>query len=190
LHISLYTLKVLKEARVSLKWLKLEGKHGSKLMEQGYEDLRGLSATEAKEYITHYITTLKLTEKKCEELDQKLVKWTNRVELARSRGSSALSLEAEEEAKRIKIQKDILEAEIAELKNQIRYMQRQLPGLGAQERAIDPDLLEQELLIAMGKIPGEEIKPGTDRRFEEVEADAALEALKAKMGRVDQDRAI
>ncbi|MDR0719419.1 MAG: chromosome partitioning protein [Treponema sp.] len=158
-------------------------------MEQGHEDLRGLSAAEAKEYIIRYITTLKLTEKRCEELDQELVKWTSRVELARSRDSLALSLEAEEEAKKIKTRRDILKAEIAELRNQIQNMRQYLPILGAQERNIDPDLLEQEFLIALGKIPGEEIKAETDYRFEEADADAALEALKAKMRRDSQDEA-
>jgi phage shock protein A len=156
-------------------------------MEQGPENLSGLSAAEAKEYITRYITTLKLTEKKCEELDRELTKWTGRVELARSRNSLALSLEAEGEAEKIKTRRDVLKAEIAELRNQIQNMRRYLPILGAQERNIDPDLLEQEFLIALGKMPGEEIKAETNHRFEEAEADAALEALKAKMRRDSQD---
>jgi phage shock protein A len=160
------------------------------LMQQGLEDLRGLSAAEAKEYITHYITTLKLTEKKCEELDRELVKWTGRVEFARTRDSLALSLEAEEEVRKIKARQDILKAEIAELKDQIQNMRQYLPGLGARERSIDPDLLEQELLIALGKMPGEEIKAGTDSRFEEMDVDAALEALKAKMGRESPNGAL
>ncbi|MDR2029431.1 MAG: chromosome partitioning protein [Treponema sp.] len=159
-------------------------------MKQGYEDLKGLSVAEAKEYITQYITTLKLTEKRCEELDQELIKWASRVELARSRGSSALSLEAEEEAKKIETQRDILKAEIAELRDQIQNMRQYVPKLGAQERSIDPDLLEQELLITLGEMPGEDTKAETDYRFEEAEADAALEALKAKMRRDSQDEVI
>jgi len=61
-------------------------------------------------------------------------------------------------------------------------MRRQLPGLAARERSIDPDLLEQELLMALGQT-GEEA--GTERAFQKLEkeksADEALDALKARM---------
>jgi hypothetical protein len=60
-------------------------------------------------------------------------------------------------------------------------MRGQLAGLAARERSIDPDLLEQELLIARGGTPGETPAPNLERRFAAAEADAALEALKAKL---------
>jgi hypothetical protein len=57
--------------------------------------------------------------------------------------------------------------------------------LAARQRSIDPDLLEQELLIAAGYLPGEEEKAQNDRLFSEMEknaaADAALSELKVKM---------
>jgi phage shock protein A len=158
-------------------------------MEQGPEDLSGLSAAEAREYILRYMTTLKLTEKQCEALEEELLKWTQRIELARSQNSPALALEAEGEAENVKTRRDTLRAEIEELTALIGKMRRQLPGLIGRERSIDPDLLEQELLIAQGKMPGDpsalppESSPPVERRFAEAEAEAALEALKAKMGR-------
>jgi phage shock protein A len=150
-------------------------------MEQGHEDLGGLSFAEAKEYIVRYMTTLKLTEKQCAELDAELRKWEGRVELARSRSSPELAEEAQGEADKIKVRRDSLQAEIDGLKKQIEDMRRQLPTLAGRERSVDPDLLEQELLIALGKMPGDEIRSASDRGFAEMEADAALEALKAKM---------
>ena len=77
-------------------------------------------------------------------------------------------------------------AEADELRSGVERMRRQLPGLEARRRTIDPDLLEQELLIAAGRMPGDEGAAETERRLAELEkssgADAALEELKAKMG--------
>ena len=66
-------------------------------------------------------------------------------------------------------------------------MRRQIPLLAARERSIDPDLLEQELLMTLGNMPGDEEKVRAERQFREMEkaqsADAALDELKAKMNR-------
>jgi phage shock protein A len=150
-------------------------------------DLRGMGAADAREYIIRYITTLKLTEKELEEADGSFSKWKGRAELARSRGEEGLSLAAEGEAEKARVRGDTLRTEIGELRGQIETMRRQLPGLAARERGVDPDLLEQELSMALGYVPGDEEKAETERAFKDLEqknaADAALEALKAKMGR-------
>jgi phage shock protein A len=150
-------------------------------MEQLPEDLSGMGAADAKEYIFHYITTLKLTEKKHGELNGEYEKWIARVNLAKSRGAEDLAVAAQGEADKIQVERDAIEAEIAALKAQIQRMRGQLPGLAARERSIDPDLLEQELLMALGYTPGEENKPELERQFKKAEADAAQEALKAKL---------
>jgi phage shock protein A len=150
-------------------------------MAQSPENLRGMGAADAKEYILHHITTLKLTERKHAELTGEHEKWLSRVHLARSRGTEDLALAAQGEADKLQAARDALAAEITDLKAHIQRMRDQLPGLAARERSVDPDLLEQELLIAMGGTPGEERKPDLERQFEATEADAALEALKAKM---------
>jgi phage shock protein A len=151
------------------------------VMEQSPENLRGMGAAEAKEYIFHYITTLKLTEKAHGELIGEHEKWLSRVKLARSGGKEDLALAAQAEADKLQARRDALAAEIAELKAQIQRMRDQLPGLAARERSVDPDLLEQELVIALGGSPGDEGKADLDRQFEAAEADAALEALKTRM---------
>jgi phage shock protein A len=151
------------------------------------EDLNGMDVGTAKEYIFHHITTLKLTEKKIQDLEAELSQWNSRIELAKSKGAADLALEAAGEAEKIRAQQAILAGEMAELRAQIEEMRKQLPGLAARERNIDPDLLEQELLIALGRMPGEEKQAETDRLFQQMEkdsaAEAALEALKAKMGK-------
>ena len=145
-------------------------------------NLAGMSAARAKEYILGFIATLKLTEKEIRSLEDEAAKWKDRVALARSRGMDGLAAEAEKEAERINARLAGLQEEERTLKERIDFMRRQLPGLAARERSVDPDLLEQELLIALGST---EEEAGTERAFKKLEkdsaADAALEALKAKL---------
>jgi phage shock protein A len=155
--------------------------------EQRPEDLRGMDRAAARDYMLNYLTTLKLTEKRLEGLDRELAAWRGRAELARSRGEAALAAAAEQEAARIEADRAVTGGEAAELRRQIAVMGRQLPGIAARERSIDPDLLEQELLIALGRNPGDEIPfgketpSGVEAEFERLNAEDALDALKAKM---------
>jgi phage shock protein A len=158
-------------------------------MDRKPEDLTGMSAAGARECIFHFISALRLAEKKQEELARELEKWKGRRELARSRGAVDLAAEAEKASARIQAEAEASAAEILELNDQIETMRRQLPGLAARERSVDPDLLEQELLIAAGRSPGDEKQAAAIRELEDLEketgAQAALEALKLKMGRSD-----
>ena len=146
------------------------------------ENLAGMNAATAKDYIFAFITTLKLTEKERLSLEAEAEKWKSRFELARSRNANDLASEAEKELGRINAKLLELTEEERSLKSNIENMRRQLPGLAARERSIDPDLLEQELLAALGRT---EEEAGTERAFQKLEkdksADEALEALKAKM---------
>lgn len=99
-------------------------------------------------------------------------------------------MEAEKVAERLRADLAKLQAEAAELRSQIDIMQRQLPALKARERTVDPDLLEQELLMAAGRMPGDEAAAETERNLakleKEAQANAALEALKARLvGKAD-----
>jgi phage shock protein A len=149
------------------------------------ENLDSLDTAGAKEYIFACLSTLKLTEKKIHALDEEINKWSSRVELARAGGKAGLAAEAEKEAERIRGQKQELSAEADILKGQIEEIRKKLPLLAARERSIDPDLLEQELLMAAGHLPGEEDKVRAERLLKGLEkenaADAALAELKAKM---------
>jgi hypothetical protein len=155
-------------------------------MEPRGDDLSGMSVAAAKEYIFHHIAALKLTEKSRDDLLADLDKWEKRVELARNRNAPELAAEAEKEAGRISAKAEALASEIAELRATIEKLRKGLPALAARERTVDPDLLEQELLITLGKNPGDEIQDGSGA-FKAVEADAALEALKAKLAAQSQD---
>jgi phage shock protein A len=145
-------------------------------------DLTGMSAAEAKDYLLNLITTIKLSEKELSSLMEETAKWKSRVELARSKGMDDILAEAEREIERITIRMVSLGEEITSYKNGVETIRRQLPGLAARERSIDPDLLEQELLMALGQT---EEEAATEKAFKKLEkensADSALEALKAKM---------
>jgi hypothetical protein len=154
-------------------------------MEHRPDDLRGMSAAEAKEYILHHITALKLTEKARGDALADLDKWEKRVELARRQDACDLAAEAEKEAALARIRAEGLAAEAADLRGQIQKMRTELPALAARERSIDPDLLEQELLMVLGKdlsSPDAARQADTDRALNALEVGAALEALKSKMG--------
>jgi len=148
-------------------------------------NLTGLHPTDAKEYILSFISTLKLTEKQIQSLDDEIAKWQSRIELAASKGQSGLALEAEKERNRLLEKQAALKAEAEQLKQQINAMWQQLPLLAASERSIDPVLLEQELLMAAGYLPGDEEKARAERQFRELEkeqaADAALAELKNRL---------
>ena len=144
--------------------------------------LTGMSAAQAKEYIFAVLTTLKLMEAEVCTLEEEEAKWKQRAELVRSKGTESLAASAEKEAERVIAKKTKLLAEAEYYKNEIEKIRKQLPGLAARERNIDPDLLQQELLMVLGC---SEEEAAAEKTFRELEknnnADAALEALKAKL---------
>ncbi|MCL2209765.1 MAG: chromosome partitioning protein [Treponema sp.] len=148
-------------------------------------NLTGMSPAEAKDYIFNFISTLKLNEKQIQNLDDEIAKWNSRMELAKSKDQAEMALDAEKEKNRLLEKQSALRTETEQLKLQIEEMRRQLPLLAARERSIDPDLLEQELLMAAGNLPGDEEKVRAERQFREMEraqtAEAALDELKTKM---------
>jgi len=148
-------------------------------------NLAGMSPADAKNLIFGLVSTLKLTEKQIQNLDEEISKWQSRIDLAAAKGSAELALEAEKEKNTLTEKQAALRTEADQIKDQIEELKRQLPLLASRERSIDPDLLEQELLMAAGYIPGDEEKVRLERQFKEMEKEQkaadALEALKAKM---------
>jgi phage shock protein A len=151
-------------------------------------DLSGMDAAAAKEYILQHIAALKLTRKKIGENEEQLAKWNARIELARSRGEAELAALAEGEAAAVRGRQTELSSEAVELQRQIEGMLKQLPAVMREEcgPASDyPFLLEQQALMTAGYLPGDDEKAESDRRLRELEKDAAavsaLAELKARM---------
>jgi len=155
-------------------------------MDQRDDDLSGMDALAAKDYIAAFIATEKLTGKRCGEAEAEVARWEKRRDLAANSGEPELASEAER--RRAAAQEDLerLRGETAELRNKIEGMKRQLPALEARQRSVDPELLEQELFMAAGRMPGEEDAAAAERELDKIEkyaaAEEALAALKAKMG--------
>ena len=157
-------------------------------MELPPDSLYGMTPEAAREYIAAHIQTKILNEKKLAELDAALAKWKDRAALARTKGIEDLEAAATAEAAKVGAERDKIAAETDELTAQIDSMRRQLPSLGARQRTIDPDLLEQELLIAAGRTPGDEEEAAAAdaaRKIAHLEkhaaADEQLAALKARL---------
>ncbi|MDR1287901.1 MAG: chromosome partitioning protein [Treponema sp.] len=146
-----------------------------------------MNAAEAKEYILQHIISLKLIRKEMEELGENLSKWNVRTELARSKGETGLALEAKKEADRLQALRIKLSGDAEELQNAIDSMIQQLPGIarqgqgGTEPETVDPVMLEQELLMAQGYLPGDEKKAETDRIMKKLEADTIAEIELAKL---------
>lgn len=148
-------------------------------MKQNLDDIREMPVKEAREYILNFITTQKLNEKKLLALKTEQEKWINRVRLAQNSGAADLKDRAAAACQDIENQIQSLEAENTELKAQIKSMIGQLPGLAARERSIDPDALEQELLLAAGFMPGEALPE--ERKFAALEQEEAAESALLKL---------
>ena len=141
----------------------------------------------SREYVFGYLSTLKLIEMEINGLLEEEIKWEKRISLARNSEDKDLLEYAISEWERVKIKKTALENEAAELMVTIDNLKKELMVMPAKERSVDPDLLEQELLILCGRMPGEEKQAEQDRNFEKLEketaASAALKELKEKMGK-------
>ncbi|MDR0785267.1 MAG: chromosome partitioning protein [Treponema sp.] len=146
-----------------------------------------MNASETKAYIADVLTSLKLTEKQREELASTAAIWESRVGLSRSKGDHALATAAQQEADVLKAKIAGLDAEIAVLRSEISSAKQGLTAVASRERSVDPDILQQELLIAAGRLPGDEDKVVMEQNLNDTanreSASAALAQLKAKMGR-------
>jgi phage shock protein A len=160
--------------------------------EEENSDLSGMDTATAKEYILHHITTLKLTKKRLDELEQELSKWNLRIKFAHSKGENGLVLEAEKEADKIRSRQIELSGEVEKLQILIQGMLRQLPDITGLERTKTfekttqaLDMLEQELLITAGHLPGGGKEANIERTMQKLENDTIVETelaiLKAKM---------
>jgi hypothetical protein len=153
-----------------------------------YTDLRGMAPAAARAYVVGHIASLSAYRKDIAKLDDGIVLWKNRVGLAVSAGKAELESAAQAKLAELESERARLAGEAEDLRAQIEEMKRQLPGLSARMRSVDPDQLLAEMSLALDDVDGEKAE---SRRAEaeaaSLSADAALAALKAKMG-IAQER--
>ncbi len=140
-------------------------------------DLEGLGPKEAADYVLAFITTLKQTEKACEQAQEETNLWTRRVTLAQSRGEAGLASQAMARLSDATAKQAKLEEELADLKAKVSVLKEKLTLVRARGvKLVDADLLLAQLEMLVGK------KDDLERAMKREEAGAALDELKKKMG--------
>jgi hypothetical protein len=151
-------------------------------------DLRGMAPGAAREYLFAHATDLGLLEKKLAEKAAAVGTWRERQRLAQDAGRGELMAAAESQVSAGLAELDALKAEAEALRAGVEKMKRQIPGLNARERSVDPDLLLAELQGLSGQDP-----EGPDAEFgklkKESEAEEALAKLKKNLAEGDIPKA-
>ncbi len=144
-------------------------------------DLSGLDPAAAREYVHRFMTTLRLTVKRRQQLETERRTWEQRVQRAVAAGDDRLRDAARDRLRRAQEDCGRIAAEEAELRAQVEVLQRQLRRI----RATDPATVDAEQLLAqLQEMVGDHdtLKEDFDRLSAEQRAAAELESLKRRMG--------
>ena len=143
-------------------------------------DLSGLDPAAAREYVHGFVTTLRLTVKRRQQLETERHTWEERVRRAAAAGDDRLRDAARDRLRRVQEDCGRVAAEEAELQAQVEVLQGQLRRI----RATAPATVDTEQLLAQlqGMVGDhDELKEDLDRLSAEQRAAAELESLKRRM---------
>ena len=143
-------------------------------------DLSGLDPAAAREYVHGFVTTLRLTVKRRQQLETERDTWEERVRRAAAAGDDRLRDAARDRLRRVQEDVGRVAAEEAELGAQVEVLQRQLRRI----RATGPATVDTEQLLAqLQEMVGDHdtLKEDLDRLSAEQRAAAELESLKRRM---------
>ena len=143
-------------------------------------DLSGLDPAAAREYVHGFVTTLRLTVKRRQQLETERATWEERVRRAAAAGDDRLRDAARDRLRRVQEDVGRVAAEEAELGAQVEVLQRQLRRI----RATGPATVDTEQLLAqLQEMVGDHdtLKEDLDRLSAEQRAAAELESLKRRM---------
>ena len=143
-------------------------------------DLSGLDPAAAREYVHGFVTTLRLTVKRRQQLETERHTWEERVRRAAAAGDDRLRDAARDRLRRVQEDCGRVAAEEAELRPQVEVLQRQLLRI----RATAATTVDTEQLLAqLQEMVGEHdtLKEDLDRLSAEQRAAAELESLKRRM---------
>jgi len=139
-------------------------------------DLRGMEPEAAQEYVLGFIRSLKETQRQKARYLEDLERWRERVKIAQKAGRADLTQTAEERVRDLDEQVGRLTAEEAELASKVKRLKENLKTLEHGFRpSVDAELLQANLDMLVGETDA------TERKFEDQEAEAALEELKKKL---------
>ena len=143
-------------------------------------DLSGLDPAAAREYVHRFVTTLRLTVKRRQQLETERHTWEERVRRAAAAGDDRLRDAARDRLRRVQEDCGRVAAEETELRAQVEVLQRQLRRI----RATGPATVDTEQLLAqLQEMVGDHdtLKEDLDRLSAEQRAAAELESLKRRM---------
>ena len=143
-------------------------------------DLSGLDPAAAREYVHGFVTTLRLTLKRRQQLETERHTWEERVRRAAAAGDDRLRDAARDRLRRVQEDCGRVAAEEAKLRAQVEVLQRQLLRV----RATAATTVDAEQLLAqLQEMVGDHdtLKEDLDRLSAEQRAAAELESLKRRM---------
>lgn len=143
-------------------------------------DLSGLDPAAAREYVHGFLTTLRLTVKRRQQLETERRTWEERVQRAVAAGDDRLRDAARDRLRRVQEDCGRVAAEEAELAAQVEVLQRQLRRI----RATAAGTVDTEQLLAqLQELAGERdaLQEDLDRLSAEQRAASELASLKRRM---------
>ena len=143
-------------------------------------DLSGLHPAAARDYVHGFVTTLRLTVKRRQQLETERGTWEERVRRAAAAGDDRLREAARDRLRRAQEEVGRVAAEETELRAQVEVLQRQLLRI----RATATTTVDAEQLLAqLQEMVGDHdpLKEDLDRLSAEQRAAAELESLKRRM---------
>ena len=144
-------------------------------------DLGGLDPAAAREYVHGFVTTLRLTVKRRQQLETERHTWEERVRRAAAAGDDRLRDAARDRLRRVQEDCGRVAAEEAELRAQVEVLQRQLRRIRA---TVGTTVDAEQLLVQLQEMVGDHdtLKEDLDRLSAEQRAATELESLKRRMG--------
>lgn len=144
-------------------------------------DLTNLTPQDAREYVLAFLTTLKQTSHRREQVELELESWRARLKLAQDKGAADLAGKASGVVTQLEGKLATLTNEESELAGKVEALKENLRRLEITGgRLVDTDLLQAELDMAVGEDKAAEMK--TDDALRKAQAQTALEELKKKLG--------
>ena len=143
-------------------------------------DLSGLDPAAARDYVHGFLTTLRLTVKRRQQLEAERRTWEERVQRAVAAGDDRLRDAARDRLSRVQGDFGRVAAEEAELSAQVEVLQRQLRRIrSTAATTVDTEQLLAQLQEMVGEHDG--LQADLDRLSAEQRAATELESLKRRM---------